>query len=322
MKSFELCQSVLNQLYTLYLFIASDMKTIILPSAILGFCHSVAGSAWTLPLTKEIYHVMRLPIVFVWLLLNLLPITISNQLRPDSVLEDRINKPWRAIPSHRISPSSANHLMWLFGLLSFFISFYHGNETVWLMLMVGNWPYNHRDAANRNFIVRNLANAAAFVLYALGATRVVMHPFELPEGIYKWLALLAFVIATTVHTQDFPDREGDKARGRRTMPLVLGDIEARWTVVVPALLWSAILPLLWGSGVLGYTLTCMPGLALALRIILFRTQKADEQTWKLWTAWITSLYALPLTSRIQISQISWFFAQGCQTIAQTRALTS
>ena len=32
---------------------------------------------------------------------------------------------------------------------------------------------------------------------------------------------------------------GDRARNRRTLPLVLGDWIARWTIAVPVMIWSS-----------------------------------------------------------------------------------
>ena len=50
-----------------------------------------------------------------------------------------------------------------------------------------------------------------------------------------WIALTALVTASTIHAQDFPDVEGDKERGRKTMPLVYGDFWSRATLAAMAM---------------------------------------------------------------------------------------
>lgn len=53
----------------------------------------------------------RVPPTFFWLWINLLPFTIDNQRRPASIAEDELNKPWRAMPSRRLTPAQARTLM-------------------------------------------------------------------------------------------------------------------------------------------------------------------------------------------------------------------
>ncbi|KAL8766227.1 MAG: hypothetical protein Q9203_006844 [Teloschistes exilis] len=290
-----------GHLYTLYLFIASDLKTIVGPSTCFGLSNSIAGQPLieNPPLNRS-GVLFRLPIVAVSVTVSLLPVVISNQTRPDSVLEDRINKPWRALPSGRVHPAAAKRLMHLANVISLLFNFWYGNEVLWLITILGDWLYNDKGAANKNYWARNATNAAAFFIYGLEATKVAVSPSRLNFAVYGWLALLALVTASTVQTQDLPDREGDKARGRHTMPLVLGELKTRWAVAVPAVLWSIILPLVWRSALFGYLVTLPFGLILASRVLLLRTLEADEWTWRCWNLWMVSLYSLPLASRIRL----------------------
>ena len=52
------------------------------------------------------------------------------------------------------------------------------------------------------------------------------------------------IFATTIHSQDFKDVEGDRAVGRQTIPIMFG-ASAKYTVLVPLLLWSTGLSALW-----------------------------------------------------------------------------
>lgn len=81
------------------------------------------------------------------------------------------------------------------------------------------------------------------------------------------------IFLTTIHAQDSKDVDGDRAIGRRTIPIVMGDA-ARWTVIVPLVLWSVGLSMLWGLGVTeGATITA---LAACVGVLYLRAQTIHE----------------------------------------------
>ena len=47
-------------------------------------------------------------------------------------------------------------------------------------------------------------------------------------------------------------------------------------------------------------LSAMLGVVVAIRVILLRTKNADRVTWKLWSMWLISLYALPLIKNPEV----------------------
>lgn len=49
-----------------------------------------------------------------------------------------------------------------------------------------------------------------------------------------------------MHSQDMKDQDGDRSRGRRTAPIVLGDVVARSTIAIS--FWSVVdyLPMVLG----------------------------------------------------------------------------
>jgi 4-hydroxybenzoate polyprenyltransferase len=108
---------------------------------------------------------------------------------------------------------------------------------------------------------------------------------------YGWLCILTAAICSTISILDLPDIAGDSSHGRRTMPIVYGHEVARWGLAVPIVLWSAACPLFLGVGVAGYV--CL-GLGLSRHLLVFRTQKRDELSERLWCVWCTMLYCLPL----------------------------
>ena len=63
------------------------------------------------------------------------------------------------------------------------------------------------------------------------------------------ICISAGIFATTIHSQDFKDTEGDSAIGRKTVPIVYPNV-ARYTVLVPLVAWSIGLSVLWWLDVL------------------------------------------------------------------------
>jgi len=58
------------------------------------------------------------------------------------------------------------------------------------------------------------------------------------------VCLSAGMYVTTQQAQDFKDVHGDRAVGRRTLPIILPSI-ARYTMTVPMVVWSVCLVTVW-----------------------------------------------------------------------------
>ena len=111
------------------------------------------------------------------------------------------------------------------------------------------------------------------------------------------------------------DREGDRARGRRTAPLVMGDRAAGCTIAVPVLTWSVICPLFLGLGFPGYLATRGVGIVMAWGMLRLQNVQADRNTWKIWSAWIALLQFLPMLQNRS-------FIDECICLTWRRALGS
>ncbi|KAL9629634.1 MAG: hypothetical protein Q9164_006796 [Protoblastenia rupestris] len=249
--------------------------------------------------------IQRFPQAFLWLWLNTLAFAITNQMAAHSVTEDSINKPWRAIPSGRITSTQARNL--LLGLVPvvYVINTYLGAGNTTLMAFILNWMYNDLGGSDIHYIVRNLINALAMVVASTGTTQVAIHTgdFRTSHVItsrgYQWLAIKAAIIFTTLQVQDLRDQEGDRARLRSTVPIVLGDELARWSIAVPILLWSLLAPYFWAMRADGYVLPVFLGLIMCGRVLFLRTVSADQVTWRLWGLWTLSIFFLPLYKQFE-----------------------
>jgi 4-hydroxybenzoate polyprenyltransferase len=87
------------------------------------------------------------------------------------------------------------------------------------------------------------------------------------------LTLLSVILATTTHTQDFPDVEGDRLVGRKTIPIVLPDI-SRYTPFAIMVPWSFCLSSVWKADLLVQIV--LVGLAIITGYRYFRWRRAED----------------------------------------------
>ena len=220
-----------------------------------------------------------------WVALNLLQFTVSNQSVPKSVNEDRINKPFRAIPSGKISVYHATILRWvlvpvcighsmLYSLLVTFTSAF---------LIILTILYNEFDISS-NGPLRNVFNALGYACFGSGAILVASpDPSKLSNVALKAITLnLFFVLLTTIHAQDFQDVDGDKEVGRITLPMMMPPSIARSTLLILLVTWSFILSKVWAVSavvLLGYL-----GLATlaGLNYVLYETVEDDHCSYRIY----------------------------------------
>lgn len=244
--------------------------------------------------------VKRVPITTLWAWINLLPFAIDNQRQQDSIKEDAENKSWRPLPSRRLTPEQAKQIMMIFYPTAFLSSLYLGGVGQCVTLMgLGYW-YNDLRGADNSCITRNFINACGYICFTSGAMQVASDPsveFLRPVA-YQWLLIIGLVIFTTIQSQDMYDQAGDSLRARWTVPLVLGDSAARWSIAVPVAIWSWFCPAFWQLGVRGSAASMVLGLIIISRILSKRTVKDDRISFRIYNMWIISLFMLPLTKFI------------------------
>ena len=110
----------------------------------------------------------------------------------------------------------------------------------------------------------------------------------------KWFCLIAATVFSSIQSQDMYDQEGDDGRGRRTLPLVVGDVPARWTIAIAVAFWSCACLYFWDMYASAYTvLLSLLGITVIVRTLAVRIFKGDKRTFLIWNLWIISLYILP-----------------------------
>ncbi|KAF7879536.1 hypothetical protein EAF04_000731 [Stromatinia cepivora] len=285
------------------------MKTILFPTSIWGLFNALSGPHLTTndnPLTTDI--LCRFPITLIWVWLALLPFNINNQRLPDAIEEDSINKPWRPLVSGRLSPLQATFLMYAIFILDFLVSFLMHAFIPCLIMFILGYIYNDLGGAD-SAITRNFINALGFQAFGWGATMVASNSvkYGLSQAATLWFPLIGLVVFTTVQSQDMYDQEGDRLRGRQTLPLVIGDGPARWVIAIGVTVWSVYCPQFWGLSLLGkgsFMVTIL-GVVVVYRTLLKRTVEEDKLTFKIWCFWTLSLYILPYVRRLSTSGGTW-----------------
>ncbi|KAK2068155.1 hypothetical protein P8C59_002813 [Phyllachora maydis] len=232
-----------GQLYTLHLFTASDTVSVLIPQILFAVFASLSptfsGSTQGGP------SLGRVALATLWIKLQLLVLCISNQRQAGAFAEDALNKPWRPLPAGRLTPAAARRLLAAAVPVTFVLAVALGNAGETLALFTLNWLYNDLGMADGHWAVRNALNALGITAMGAGAARVVaeeMHGTAGQGPFARWLAVCAAVLLTTIHAQDLYDQDGDRARGRSTLPLDLGDAVARWTLAVTVLAWTLAVP--------------------------------------------------------------------------------
>jgi 4-hydroxybenzoate polyprenyltransferase len=307
--------------HNLYLITIDDTPTFVVPNTIFGLSAALtplllntdenatllAKSSWI-----GFSYVVTRTILFNWT--NLVIFDLANQR--DSGKEDVLNKPWRPIPSGRLS--STQMLRWLFVAIPIVLCFSHfclhvGTESCLLVILT--WMYNDLGGGDDNWILRNLIIACAFGVYNLGSLKVAattaqalssnrpssmsnlalyLRPTDLISTMgYVWTIIISAVIFTTMHIQDLKDVAGDRARGRRTAPIIFGRRIAGWTIAVPVMVWSVISVWFWDASLSVAVVPIGLGLGVAWRCVNLNEKAADRRSWQLWCAWTAVLYAIP-----------------------------
>lgn len=292
----------LHHAQTVWLFICNDINSMIIPT--MSF---VTTSALVEPLSgSPPPSGSKFAISFVaatlWSCTNLLLFCLHNQRQPAAIEEDRYNKPWRPLPSKRVAPDQIV-TFFIFGypmVMAFSAQFGGLTESIFLGLLTVS--YNELGGGNTT-LFRNLLNAGGVVLYYNGAFKVFTttsgQRLDIQDGtLLVWLGIIGFIIFTTIHVQDLRDQEGDAKRGRRTIPLVYGDLACRISVTIAIAFWSLMVPMFWRATLAGYVIPLGQGAWLMHRALLIRTADGDDKTFKFWSLWMMSLLLTPITKKL------------------------
>jgi 4-hydroxybenzoate polyprenyltransferase len=280
----------------LWLITKDDFLTFVVPNTVFGVSGALASSTLIEHSSTQLEVVQRIPLVVFFNWSNVLIFELANQKSPESAKEDALNKPWRAIPSGRLTSGDLRKAM-LF-LIPVVLAFHHfvmhvGTECALLIIMT--WLYNDLGGGE-DWKLRETIIATAFGVYNVGSLKTAAgyfnHPLAMRTAGWKWAFIVSCIIFTTMSVQDLKDQEGDRARNRRTVPIAVGDTEARWFIASSVLFWSCICFWFWDFKFVGFAGVAL-GAVVSWRCIRVRGKRSDYLTWVLWAFWLAVLYMFP-----------------------------
>ncbi|KAK8062546.1 hypothetical protein PG997_014643 [Apiospora hydei] len=294
--------SVCQTFRILWGFIESDFLTFAVPNSAFGLLGALAGSRLLNgppPLPVEVLR--RSPAVLFFNFYSLLIFDLANQYPPESVEEDRVNKPWRPIPSGLVTSEQARQAMLLTAPVCLAANYMLGLWNEGLLVQVLSYYYNELNGGGGLF-----RDAIIAVSYGL-ANRASLKLATGPENVvsvsgHAWTAIVSGIILTTMHIQDLKDQRGDRKLRRKTLPLFLGDGLCRIALAILIPFWSLVNVGFWNLGFMSSSSYCLLAVLISKRVLTKREKQDDARIWKLWCFWLTSLYALPLLTRSGVEE--------------------
>lgn len=295
----RLVSALCHHVYTIYLFNCNNIKDIICLGLLFGGLNASIASQLNMGPDLSLQQILASsPAMLLWSWSNLFIFNLHNQRSPSAVAEDKINKPWRPIPAGRISSNQATRIMYCMYPVILGVSFTIGGLGPCLFEAFSCLWYNEWGGASNPFL-KNLLNGLGFACFFAGPLEVATrHSIFSGEGkAALWLLIFAATITTISHAQDFRDMEGDRASGRKTLPLAVGNMNGRILVAVGILGWTLLSCWFWEVGLVDwrrYAVAWAAGIAMAGNFFRDWTREGDTLSWKLFPPWMVGLFLLPL----------------------------
>jgi 4-hydroxybenzoate polyprenyltransferase len=240
----------------------------------------------SLPLRESVINLIKVIIYSFFLIYSL---EVHTQIF--GIEEDKHNKPERPIPSGMISIEGARRRSWIITcvfviigiLLNVFIC-----SSLWIVLVL---LYSY-TASSKNFILKTLIACLGVcsqyfvVSYISGISW---------KSIWLWASEMFFIVTMTMSVQEFRDIIGDAAVGRRTLPIVMGEKNARISVafacISSAFIYHFFLIKYNSAGIKFYSSILLEILSISLiltvacRLVFVRGSYHDRITYCIWECW-------------------------------------
>ncbi|THH08109.1 hypothetical protein EW145_g2932 [Phellinidium pouzarii] len=219
----------------------------------------------------------RLPHVIFWVWLQTLQLDFSNQtLDPE---EDKQNKPYRPLPSGRISLRTALILRWILPFVCFAWSASYSMPLLYASIAncIIVVIYDEMGYAAGHWFIRNVLNAAGHASFEMGACFLAGGNVQALDPIsYRAILCSAGIILCTIQAQDFKDTIGDAAVGRKTLPIVHPKV-ARPILLMLMVAWSIGLGIIWRLDLLTASAITMLGTYIGWAFVTERSPKEDKK---------------------------------------------
>ncbi|CAF1155007.1 unnamed protein product [Adineta steineri] len=162
---------------------------------------------------------------FIYLYFYIVQFNINNDIT--GVEGDRIDKPWRPIPSNRISIQRAWHLYYITVTIYLVYSYSIGHLfpcLIWTFTtIILNFTSIQNTSIGKNSMIAPATYAMVIVIWCLmnNVSNIYDHPKILWNIIFN-----SCITAAVAVQQDMRDVEGDRVQGRRTFSVTMGSPKA------------------------------------------------------------------------------------------------
>ncbi|KAJ7631331.1 UbiA prenyltransferase family-domain-containing protein [Mycena polygramma] len=276
--------------FTLYLFTQTDIKTTLIPISVFALgCAPICELRST---TNTLQTVL-------WIWLQLLHFNLANQTSVTSIKEDCKNKPFRPLPSRRITLQQARILRYVcfVGVLSL-------SATFGLAVFLCNVGYTilivsyHDFHGDSHWLSKSTVCAFGYGFSEAGATLVAGCDRHHIGGLARISIILSVaIIATTIHAQDFQDCEGDRLAGRQTLPIAF-PVLSRYLTSFGIIGWSLVLSRVWSLDFVARAAVILLGMIAGVRYMVLRSVRDDEHSYILYNVWLLVTILLPVYSQL------------------------
>ncbi|KAJ6460135.1 UbiA prenyltransferase family-domain-containing protein [Mycena vitilis] len=273
-------KSIYHELVVFWDFTWRDWSASLIP----GMMYTTAAlrSLTPAPSTYQITH--DLARSFCYFLLYIYSFDIANQI--NGLAEDRINKPDRPLSSGRVSLHGA-YTRWYITTAAYLLVSIAWGVLPWGALWVAITVYTSFYGGDKHWFTKNLVFMSIGSLCLLHASWGLVAPVTSDE--WRWAVTLSGVFGVVANIQDMRDVDGDRASGRRTLPIVLGEtkfrrIMAAVIVAAPLFCWrqqffrTPHFTVWYPVAALAFAM-----LYMASRVFLGRTRNYDHQTYMILT---------------------------------------
>jgi 4-hydroxybenzoate polyprenyltransferase len=275
-------------------FTESNFSTFVIPNTAFGLFGSFAA-AYLTNYESNFFVTMalqRLPLVMAFNWFNVFVFDLANQRSVESVQEDILNKPWRPIPSGRITTDQTRRLMLVAVPIVLLFNYWLGVWKQGIFIHILVWLYN--DIRGGDEIVRDLIISIAYGLFnSASLILTIGEDVEFTKEGVVWICMISGVILTTMQVQDLKDQVGDRTRGRKTVALFLGEQVSRFSIAAFICFWNLAFSFFWKLHYWAIFLPAATGSYVAFRVLWKTTPTEDSITWKTWCIWTITLYTLP-----------------------------
>lgn len=229
----RLVAGVRHEASVTYRIVWRDLSASLIPATLMSLAALFTQVDWT-----PIDLLRTIAFSVLYFSLYIYSFCLSNQIVGFD--EDRVNKPDRVLPSGTISMRGARN-RWFISMLIFpLMGFALGGfallrwAVAWQVIFLS---YNHLGL-HRHWFTKNVVFITLGTLVQLAAAWELVSPLTLAS--WQWIAVVSVAFGVTLHIQDLRDVEGDRAVGRHTLPVAIGQSATRRVMAIAI----ALLPIL------------------------------------------------------------------------------